>query len=160
METEKETTAPNPSVAPDGDQPQARLHLRFAPMHLELGAGQSGHGALSGAAGPAVGTGGAARYRGKPNMEWSSYGAGLVSARGGQQSELHTKLDRADAECAAGNIAAAVWRPLLVPVQERWQIHLSAKGRCTVMYGMYGKNGGGAAPQNTVHYRTSRTPAG
>ena len=59
----------------------------------------------------------------------------------------------------AGKIAAAVRRPLLVPAQERWQIHLSAKGRCTVMYGMYGKIGSGAAPQNTVHYRTYRTPA-
>ena len=93
-------------------------------------------------------------------MERNGYGAIKVSARGGQQPELHAQLDRADAECAAGNAAAAVRRPLLVPAQERWKIHLSAKGRCTVMYGMYGKIGSGAAPQNTVHYRTYRTPEG
>ena len=96
----------------------------------------------------------------KPVVERYGDGTRAMSFRDGQQPELYAELDRADAECAAGNIAAAVWRPLLVPAQERWQIHLSAKGRCTVMYGMYGKNGGGAAPQNTVHYRTYRTPAG
>ena len=120
------------------DQPQLRLHLRFAAAHLcwELLEAET------------------ERYR-----ERHGDGACAMSFQDGQQPKLYTKLDRADAERAAGYAAAEIRHSLCCPPHERGQESFAAVGRCTVMYGMYGKNGSGVSPQNTVHYRTYRTPA-
>ena len=88
------------------DQPQLRLHLRFAAAHLR----------------------------------W--------------------ELLEAETERSAGEFAARIWRSLCCPPHERGQEPFAAVGRCTVMYGMYGKMESEVSPQNTVHYRTYRTPAG
>ena len=79
------------------DQPQLRLHLRFAAAHLC----------------------------------W--------------------ELLEAETERSAGEFAARVWRPLCFLSHERGQSAFAAVGRCTVMYGMYGKNGSGGIPSK---YRT------
>ena len=82
-----------------------------------------------------------------------------MSLQDGQQPELHAQLDRADAERAAGHAASEIWHSLCFTPHERGQSAFAAVGQCTVMYGMYGKMGSGVSPQNTVHYRTYRTPA-
>ena len=79
------------------DQPQLRLHLRFAAAHLC----------------------------------W--------------------ELLEAETERSAGEFAARVWRSLRFLPNERGQEPFAAVGRCTVMYGMYGKNGSGGIPSK---YRT------
>ncbi len=74
-----------------------------------------------------------------------------MSLQDGQQPELHAELDRADAECAAGYAAAEIQHSLCCPAHKRGQEPFAAVGRCTVMYGMYGKNGSGGIPSK---YRT------
>ena len=54
-------------------------------------------------------------------------------------------------ECAAGYTAAEIRHSLCCPPHERGQEPFAAVGRCTVMYGMYGKNGSGGIPSK---YRT------
>ena len=84
-------------------------------------------------------------------MERHGDGACAMSFQYGQRPKLHAQLDRADAECSAGKFAVRVWRPLRFTPHERGQESFAAVGRCTVMYGMYGKNGSGGIPSK---YRT------
>ena len=74
-----------------------------------------------------------------------------MSLQNGQQPEPHAELDRAYAERAAGYAAAEIQHSLCCPPHERGQEPFAAVGRCTVMYGMYGKNGSRGIPSK---YRT------
>ena len=64
-------------------------------------------------------------------MERHGDRAGTVSFEDGQRTGYFTKLDRADAERAAGRPAAKVRHPLRFPAHEGWKGHPSAVGRCT-----------------------------
>ena len=64
-----------------------------------------------------------------------------MSFQDGQQPKLYAQLDRADAERAAGYTAAEIRHSLCCPAHKRGQEPFAAVGRCTVMYGMYGKMG-------------------
>ena len=87
----------------------------------------------------------------KSIVERHGDGACAMSFQDGQQPKLHAELDRADAECAAGYAAAEIRHSLCCPAHKRGQEPFAAVGRCTVMYGMYGKNGSGGIPSK---YRT------
>ncbi len=80
-------------------------------------------------------------------MERHGDRACAMSFRDGQQPELHTELGRADAERAAGYTTAKIRHSLCFPPHERGKSAFAAVGRCTVMYGMYGKMGRGVSPQ-------------
>ena len=66
-----------------------------------------------------------------------------MSFQDGQQPKLHAQLDRADTERAAGYATAEIQHSLCCPAHKRGQEPFAAVGRCTVMYGMYGKMGAG-----------------
>ena len=76
---------------------------------------------------------------------------GLMGAADGALLLHKDKRTASDAERAAGYTAAEIRHSLCCPPHERGQEPFAAVGRCTVMYGMYGKNGSGGIPSK---YRT------
>ena len=84
-------------------------------------------------------------------MERHGDGACAMSFQDGQQPKLHAQLDCADDERAAGYAAAKIRHSLRFPPHERGKDAFAAEGRCTVMYGMYGKMGERGIPSK---YRT------
>ena len=67
---------------------------------------------------------------------------GLMGAADGALLLHKDKRTASDAERAAGYAAAEIRHSLCCPPHERGQEPFAAVGRCTVMYGMYGKSGG------------------
>lgn len=76
---------------------------------------------------------------------------GLMGAADGALLLHKDKRTASDAERAAGYAAAEIRHSLCCPAHKRGQEPFAAVGRCTVMYGMYGKNGSGGIPSK---YRT------
>ena len=76
---------------------------------------------------------------------------GLMGAADGALLLYKDERTASDAERAAGYTAAEIRHSLCCPPHERGQEPFAAVGRCTVMYGMYGKNGSVGIPSK---YRT------
>ena len=76
---------------------------------------------------------------------------GLMGAAAGALLLHKDKRTASDAARAAGYAAAEIRHSLCCPAHKRGQEPFAAVGRCTVMYGMYGKNGSGGIPSK---YRT------
>ena len=100
------------------DQPQLRLHLRFAAAHLCWELLEAETERLQRTSMPAARISFSAGKRRKPVVERHGDGACAMSFQDGQQPKLHAELDRADAECAAGYAAAEIRHSLCCPAHE------------------------------------------
>ena len=129
------------------DQPQMRLRLRFDPTHSLWQVTE-------------VET---EPFKEPPNplLEFLSR---LVNEENPLWSGTATELVQCLSEMDSAQVISPNWivrtlnvrqddlrHPLWFPAHEGWKGHPSAVGRCTVMYGMYGKNGSGVSPENTGH---------